>query len=193
MSGFAVFVFALAFAAIQGCNGLGIRNPFSGDPLAGGSDAAASRLLDIPLPPGMERYSSHGYQTHGAYGGREGLESLRGNIDLSGTIQSLHASLGAQGWQLRISLRKGDRAVQLYERGNALALLNFRRQTVMTILEIWVGGRMPDGSMPSLADGRDGQSAPEGDGGFLRPVPGTVEQWGGASGGSPDALQERAL
>ncbi|MDR2055006.1 MAG: hypothetical protein LBQ10_03940 [Desulfovibrio sp.] len=193
MPGFAALVFALLFAAIQGCNSLGIRNPFPGDILTGGSEAAASRLLDIPLPPGMERYPAHGYQSYGAYGGREGLESLRGNIDLSRAIQSLHASLADQGWQLRISLRKGDRAVQIYERGNALALLSFRRQTVMTILEIWTGGRLPDGSMPNLADGRDGQPAPEGGNGSLAPVPGTVEQWGETSGGAPGGLRERAL
>ncbi|MDR3359009.1 MAG: hypothetical protein LBN96_09240 [Desulfovibrio sp.] len=192
MSRFAVFVFALLLAAIQGCNGLGIRNPFHGDPLTGGSEAAASGLLDIPLPSGMKRYPSHGYQTYGAHGGREGLESLRGNIDLSGAIQSLHASLVRQGWQLRISLRKGDRAVQIYERGNVSALLNFRRQTVMTILEIWVGGRLPDGSMPNLADGHDGQAAPEGGSESLTPVPGTVEQWGGGEPSAPP-LQERAL
>ncbi|MDR2745004.1 MAG: hypothetical protein LBB66_07430, partial [Desulfovibrio sp.] len=139
MHRFAAFVFVLLFAATQGCNGFGIRNPFPGDPFTGGSEAATSRLLDIPLPSGMERYPSHGYQTHGAHGGHEGLESLRGNIDLSGAIQRLHAALTLQGWQLRISLRKGDRAVQIYDRGNALALLNFRRQAVMTILEIWVG------------------------------------------------------
>jgi hypothetical protein len=196
MPGFAIFVFVLLFAAIQGCNGLGIRNPFPGDPLTGGSEAATSRLLDIPLPPGMERYLSHGYQTYGAHGGREGLESLRGNIDLNKAIQSLHASLVVQGWQLRISLRKGDRAVQIYERGEALALLSFRRQTVMTILEIWTGGRLPDGSVPDLADGRDGQSRAPGSGDPLAPVPGTVEQWGetpGGSDGSSGSLRERAL
>ncbi|MDR1659930.1 MAG: hypothetical protein LBR94_06260 [Desulfovibrio sp.] len=193
MPGFAAFVFALLCAAAQGCSGLGIRNPFPGDPLTGGSEAATSRLLDIPIPPGMERYLSHGYQTYGAHGGREGLESLRGNVDLSGTIQSLHASLAAQGWQLRVSLRKGDRAVQIYERGDALALLNFRRQTVMTILEIWTGGRLPDGSMPSPAEGRDGQPAPEGGGGFPALVPGTVEQWGETSGRPSGGLRERAL
>ncbi|MDR2573305.1 MAG: hypothetical protein LBC94_02980 [Desulfovibrio sp.] len=192
MTRFAIVFLALSLAAAQGCAELGIRNPFPDDPLTGGSEAATSRLLDIPLPPGLERYSTHGYQTYGAYGGREGLEILRGNIDMTRIAQSLHASLAAQGWQLRLFLRKGDKSSHIYERGGALALLHFRRQTLMTVLEIWTGGRLPDGSMPSFADGRDGQAPPE-SGGAHVPLPGTVEQWGETSGGSAGGLRERAL
>ena len=94
-------------------------------------------------------------------------------------------------------------------------MLAFRRQTVLTILEIWVGSRLPDGSALSLPGGSDsgaelsgeeyaplgnesGQSTPT-------PPPGTTEQWGagapagsggpGASGaaGTSGGLQERAL
>ena len=90
----------------------------------------------------------------------------------------------------------------------------FRRQTVLTILEIWVGSRLPDGSALSLPGGSDsgaelsgeeyaplgnesGQSTPT-----PPPVPGTTEQWGaGAPAGSGDTvgagtsggLQERTL
>jgi hypothetical protein len=186
----------LMCAAIQGCVMPTINNPFPEDPLTGGSEAATSRLLDIPLPSGMERYLSHGYQTYGAHGGHEGLETLRGRVDPAVAARNIHASLTAQGWRLRLSLRKGDRSVHIYERDNAMALLNFRRQTVMTILEIWVGGRLPDGAMPDFAEGRDGRPTPDG-GSALTPVPGTVEQWGGSSappaGSSSGGLLERNL
>jgi hypothetical protein len=186
-----VFILTLTLAMIQGCNNLVVRNPFPDDPLTGGSEAATSRLLDIPLPLGMERYSTHGYQTYGVHGGREGLETLRGNIDMFSAALSVHSSLAVQGWHLRLSLRKGDRIVQVYERGNALALLNFRRQTVMTILEIWTGGRLVDGAMPNLVDGRDGQ--PSSDRNSLVPAPGSVEKWGGSSGDSSGRVQGRPL
>ncbi|MDR3320515.1 MAG: hypothetical protein LBS77_06340 [Desulfovibrio sp.] len=189
MPRFMVLVFALMLAAIQGCNALGINNPFPSNPLTGGFEAATSRLLNIPLPSGMERYLSHGYQTYGAYRGSEGLETLRGKIDPHTAAQSLHSSLIAQGWQLRLSLRNGDRSVYIYERGNTLALLHFRRQTVMTILEIWTGRRLPDGTMPNFVDGRDWQTTPEADNIAPESVPGTMEQWSGSSGG----LQERNL
>ena len=89
-------------------------------------------------------------------------------------------------------------------------MLAFRRQTVLTILEIWTGGRLPDGaalSLPGAAEsgaelpgeeyppinGERGQSSP------TPPAPGTTEQWGGSGdqgGGAPAAsggLQERNL
>lgn len=62
-------------------------------------------------------------------------------VDASQAAQSLFAAMQGQGWQLRLSLRKGDRAVYVYEKGATLAVLTFRRQTVMTILEIWSGNR----------------------------------------------------
>lgn len=204
----------LVLAAAQGCASMGVGNPFSNDPLTGGADVTSSQLLNVPLPSGMQRYASHGYMNYGADGEREGLETLRGNVDASQAAQSMFTVLQSQGWQLRLSQRKGDRSLYVYDKGNSLAVLAFRRQTVLTILEIWVGSRLPDGSALSLPGGSDsgaelsgeeyaplgnesGQSAPT-----PPPVPGTTEQWGaGAPAGSGDAvgagtsggLQERTL
>lgn len=205
----------LVLAAAQGCASMGVGNPFSNDPLTGGADAASSQLLNVPLPTGMQRYASHGYMNYGADGEREGLETLRGNVAASQAAQSMFTALQSQGWQLRLSLRKGDRSLYVYDKGNSLAVLAFRRQTVLTILEIWAGSRLPDGSALSLPGGADsgaelsgeeyaplgnesGQSTPT-------PPPGTTEQWGagapagsggpGASGaaGTSGGLQERTL
>lgn len=201
----------LVLAAAQGCASMGVGNPFSNDPLTGGADAASSQLLGVPLPAGMQRYASHGYMNYGADGGREGLETLRGNVDAAQAAQSMFTALQGQGWQLRLSLRKGDRSLYVYDKGNSLAVLAFRRQTVLTILEIWTGGRLPDGaalSLPGAAEsgaelpgeeyppisGERGQSSPT-----PPPAPGTTEQWGGngdQGGGAPAAsggLQERNL
>ena len=174
----------------------------------------SSQLLNVPLPSGMQRYASHGYMNYGADGEREGLETLRGNVDASRAAQSMFTALQSQGWQLRLSQRKGDRSLYVYDKGNSLAVLAFRRQTVLTILEIWVGSRLPDGSALSLPGGSDsgaelsgeeyaplgnesGQSTPT-----PPPVPGTTEQWGAGAPGGPSSsggagasggLQERTL
>lgn len=195
----------LLLATAQGCASMGVSNPFSNDPLTGGADAATSQLLDVPLPAGMQRYASHGYLDYGADGGRQGLETLRGNVDAGQAAQTLFAALQSQGWQLRLSLRKGDRAVYVYDKGNGMAVLAFRRQTVMTIVEIWAGGRLPDGSGLSLPGApvpelSGEQYAPlESDGGHSGgsdsappPAPGTTEPWGGSNDGS-GGLQERSL
>ena len=79
----------LVLAAAQGCASMGVGNPFSNDPLTGGADAASSQLLGVPLPAGMQRYASHGYMNYGADGGREGLETLRGNVDAAQAAQSI--------------------------------------------------------------------------------------------------------
>lgn len=195
----------LLFAAATGCASLGVGSPFNNDPLTGGAAAGVSQLLDVPLPVGMERYASHGYLAYGADGSREGLETLRGNVDASQTAQSLFTALQSQGWQLRLSLRKGDRAVYVYEKGPALAVLAFRRQTVLTILEIWSGSRLPDGASLSLPGSESpapelpGEEYPPLDNNGAaepaaspRPAPGTTEEWGSGTAGS-GGLQERSL
>ncbi|MGE9984295.1 hypothetical protein [Desulfovibrio sp. SGI.169] len=194
----------LVLAAAQGCASVGVGNPFSNDPLTGGVDAASSHLLGVPLPAGMQRYASHGYMNYGAGGGREGLETLRGNVDAAQAAQSMFTALQGQGWQLRLSLRKGDRSLYFYDKGNSLAVLAFRRQTVLTILEIWTGERLPDGSALSLPGAAENgvelpaeEYPPISDAAPGGPAPGATEHWGGGvdQGGGPGAsgLQERNL
>lgn len=86
----------LVLAAAQGCASMGVGNPFSNDPLTGGADAASSQLLGVPLPAGMQRYASHGYMNYGADGGREGLETLRGNVDAAQAAQSMFTACRAR-------------------------------------------------------------------------------------------------
>ncbi|WP_022654923.1 hypothetical protein [uncultured Desulfovibrio sp.] len=197
--------------AAQGCAPMGVGNPFSNDPLTGGADTASSQLLGVPLPAGMQRYASHSYMNYGVDGGREGLETLRGNVDATQAAQSMFTALQGQGWQLRLSLRKGDRSLHVYDKGNSLAVLAFRRQTVLTILEIWTGGRLPDGSALSLPDAAESGAELPGEeypplsdetgqsNSTPPPAPGPTEQWGGSGdqgGGAPTAsggLQERNL
>lgn len=190
------------FPLLSGCASLGLENPFSSDPLTGGSDASTSALLNVPLPSGLQRYASHGYSAVGATGAREGLEVLRGRLNPGQAAMDLFSTLTSRGWQLRLALHKEDHLLQVYEKGTEMAVLNFRSQAMLTILEIWLGPRLPDGATLTLPVnpppareevgelageeyGPLGESGASGAGNSGKaPAPGTVEQWG---------VQERTL
>lgn len=200
-----ISILALLISAaglLPGCASLGLENPFSTDPLTGGVDTGTSALLNVPLPAGFQRYASHGYTTTSAGGAREGLEVLRGRVNAGAAAMELFTALKSHSWQLRLALHKEDHQIQVYEKGAEMAVLTFRGQGALTILEIWTGQRLPDGATleipvddPGLGDGGaelageeygplDGAS-PGGDAvGGPSPAPGTVEQWG---------VQERTL
>ena len=179
---------------LSGCASLGLENPFASDPLTGGVDTTTSAFLNVPLPAGFQRYPSHGYSATGAGGGRQGLEVLRGNVNAGACAMEIFSALKTQGWQLRLALHKADHMLQMYEKGSEVAVLTFRSQAVLTILEIWLGERLPDGAtleMPVEDPGVNGggaelageeygplNGAEESSGGSSAPKPGTVEQWG---------------
>ncbi len=196
-------------ATLPGCASIGLENPFSNDPLTGGTDTATSLLLGVPTPAGMQRYGSHGFQDFGPGGGRQGLEVLRGQVDTGFAAQIMYSGLQGQGWQLRMALRKGARAVYVYDRGATMAVLTFESQTMLTVLNIWVADRLPDGAALPMQDAANtGNSGTGGDSGGLggssdsggmntSPQGGHSGQnsgsYGGGSSGSGGGLQERSL
>ena len=196
----------LLAAQMAGCSSMDISNPFSNDPLTGGVDAGKSQLLGVSIPAGMQRFPTHGYQTAGT-GGAQGLEIFRGDADMGFVAQIMFSGLQSQGWHLRMAQRKGVRGVYVYERGSTVATLTVERQTVGTVLAIWVADRMPDGATLPMQEntgasgygggnsgggsGTSGYSESTGGGGGMNssPKPGFTETWGGNKGG----LQERNL
>lgn len=196
-------------ATLPGCASIGLENPFSNDPLTGGTDTATSLLLGVPTPAGMQRYGSHGFQDFGPGGGRQGLEVLRGQVDTGFAAQIMYSGLQGQGWQLRMALRKGARAVYVYDRGATMAVLTFESQTMLTVLNIWVADRLPDGAALPMQDAANtGNSGTGGDSGGLggssdsggmntSPQGGHSGQnsgsYGGGGSGSGGGLQERSL
>lgn len=189
-------ILALLVSAVllPGCASMGLENPFSSDPLTGGVDTSTSALLNVPLPAGLQRYSSHGYSATSPTGGRQGLEVLRGNVNAGACAMELFTALRSHGWQLRLALHKDDHMLQVYEKGAEMAVLSFRSQAMLTILEIWAGERLPDGAtleMPLEDTGAggtelageeygplNGAEESSGGGSSTAPRPGTVEQWG---------------
>lgn len=196
-------------ATLSGCATIGLENPFSNDPLTGGTDTTTSLLLGVPTPAGMQRYGSHGFQDFGPGGGRQGMEVLRGKVDTGFAAQVMYSGLQSQGWQLRLALRKGARAVYVYDRGAAMAVLTFDSQTLLTVLNIWVADRLPDGSPLPMQDaastgsggsgssGESGGLGGSGDAGGMNTAPqgGQSGRSGGTygSGGSSGGIQERNL
>lgn len=181
---------------LSACSYLGLENHFSNDPLTGGEKAGRSILLDIRLPAGLQRYSSHGFINIDANGGKEGLEIFRGNISASLASVDLFNELRAKDYELRLSLRKEDRSLALYQKKDNLAILTFHRQGLLTILQIWAGSRLPDGAALSFAPAQIPEDDPQVElpGEEYGPLeehetsekPGAVERWG-------SSLQEREL
>ena len=194
-------------ATLSGCATIGLENPFSNDPLTGGTDTTTSLLLGVPTPAGMQRYGSHGFQDFGPGGGRQGMEVLRGKVDTGFAAQIMYSGLQSQGWQLRLALRKGARAVYVYDRGATMAVLTFDSQTLLTVLNIWVADRLPDGSPLPMQDaastgsggsgssGESGGLGGSGDAGGMNTAPqgGQPGRSGGTSGSGGSGIQERNL
>lgn len=186
-----------------GCAEMGISSPFAGGPPSitnNGVEVAHSDLLGIALPPGMRRFPSHGYRTSNLNGG-EGLEVLRGNIGGGALMNSLHTALSAQGWNVRSCWRKDDRLLCVYESQTRMAVIRISAQTVLSLLEIWAGTRLPDGSPLTIpvnpAAAREGVAPSAPDSGGFEPESSAQDWssspsaggWGGGSGG----LEERPL
>ena len=197
-----ILAFFASVALLSGCASMGLENPFASDPFTGGVDTTTRALLKVPLPAGLQRYPSHGFSGTTSGGGRQGLEVLRGNVNAGACAMEIFSALKSHGWQLRLALHKEDHMLQVYEKGPEMAVLTFRSQAVLTILEIWLGERLSDGAtleMPLEDPGVSGggaelpgeeygplNEAGESSGGGTAPAPkpGTVEQWG---------VEERAL
>ncbi|MDE7240714.1 hypothetical protein [Desulfovibrio sp.] len=191
-----ILALTMSAALLAGCASMGLENPFASDPFTGGVDTTTSALLNVPLPAGLQRYASHGYSATSAAGGREGLEVLRGNVNAGACAMEIFSALKSHGWQLRLALHKNDHMLEVYEKGAEMAVLTFRSQAMLTILEIWLGQRLPDGAtleMPLDDPGVSGGGAElageeygpltgleesYGGGSAPAPKPGTVEQWG---------------
>ena len=191
-----------------GCADMGISNPFGGSsPMItnNGVEVAQSDLLGVVLPSGMRRFPSHGYRLSSLNGG-EGLEVLRGSVGGGSLMNSLHTGLSAQGWNVRSCWRKDDRIMCVYENQSRVAVIRISSQAMLSLLDIWAGSRLPDGSPLNIpvappASGGSAASPSSSDSGGFEPE-GTPQDWGGSSpsssssggwGGSSGGLEERPL
>lgn len=163
---------------LTSCSWIGLDSSYKNDPFTGGENVSYSSLLEIRLPAGLQLYSSHGFINKGSGEGAEGLEIYRGNISPALAAADLFNELHKNGWELRLSLRKGHRSAALYQKSGRLAILTTRSQGMLTILDIWAGSRLPDGAALSFEQG--GREEPEDDGESYVELPG--EEYGPLDG-----------
>lgn len=143
-----IFYGPILMLCLAGCNLFGGK--ISNDPFTGGVNISTSNLLDIPLPAGLQIYPSHGF-IQNINGAKQGLETLRGYINLQDTARSLFNTLKANGWQLRAACRKGEKAFYLYQKAGEYCAITFRPQGALLILEIWRGQTLPEDAQPTFA------------------------------------------
>lgn len=171
---------------------MGMENIFHNDPLTGGRNMGTSPLLGVTIPAGLQIFTTHGYRK----GTTEGLEIYRGNVNEQAAASALFNTLNNAGWQLRLSLSKGFKAIYLYQRDNDFAVLSFHKQGLLTVLEIWRGPRLAEGasltfdSEPAIDESESYNSlAGEEYGPLEKGSKGSAEErWGGNS-----PLEEREL
>lgn len=145
-------IILVSVAWITGCSLPGSNNFLGSDPVTGGVDAPASKLLDLPLPVGLQRYAGHGFVNTLPDGNREGLEILRGPVDSRASALSLFNTLKSHGWQLLGAQRKNSRAIYLYGKNGEHAIISFHPQGTLTIVEIWRARQLPpDSELPEHA------------------------------------------
>lgn len=118
------------------------QGAYLNDPLTGGMDSGSSKLLNIPLPAGLQYYPSHSRLKGG--GRKEGLEVLRGHIDQGAAAASFYSHLRQAAWNLRMREDAGARAIYIYEKGDQICAIQFGAQGMLTIVQIWLGARLED-------------------------------------------------
>lgn len=186
----AVIVAGILIQFLTGCSYFGLQSPFGEkDPLTGGVDASQSGLLGVRTPSGFQIYPSHGYSAPGSSGKRKGLETWRGYVNETNASLSMFNTLKKAGWQLRSDGRMGHRSLQIYEKKGELAALTFHKQGMLTIMEIWLGPKLPNGSKLDLPSGNNPEETPSLAGEEFGPIEESegakipdraIETWGGS-------------
>lgn len=126
------------------CACSGFNSFYNRDPLTGGVNVVHSATLGVPIPPGMQFYPSHSSRDTGS--GDSSLETYRGALSPATAALNTHNNLKRDGWQLRLASRTGDRWLDVYAKGDRLAIVALRRQGMLTIMELWTGQGLPDGA-----------------------------------------------
>ena len=128
-----------AFAAVfmlSGCSGNGfeIKNPFEQPSL---TESYVSQFRDVPIPAPMESLTKESYVTVGHDGGKIGLESFSGRVEVQSLANVMMQNMAKGGWQLRGS-SSGMRAIQLYQKEPHYAVLFYQDGLISSSMDVWV-------------------------------------------------------
>ena len=131
------FFAALAAALmLSGCSAgnFEIKNPFEQPSL---TESYISQFRDVPIPAPMESLTKESYVTVGHDGGKIGLESFSGRVEVTSLGNIMMQNMAKSGWQLRGS-SAGMRCIQLYQKEPHYAVIFYSDGVFNTTMDIWV-------------------------------------------------------
>lgn len=121
---------------LTGCagEGLKIKNPFEQPSL---TETYVSQFRDVPIPAPMASLTKESYVTIGHDGGKIGLESFEGRVEVNSLAQIMMQNMARSGWQLRGSCA-GMRSIQLYQKEPHYAVIFYSDGIVYSDMDVWV-------------------------------------------------------
>ena len=111
-----------------------IKNPFEQPSI---TESYISQFRDVPIPAPMESVTKESYVTVGHDGGRIGLESFSGRVEVQSLANIMMQNMAKGGWQLRGS-SAGMRAIQLYQKEPHYAVIFYKDGIINSSMDVWV-------------------------------------------------------
>ena len=144
-----------AFAAVlmlTGCSAgdFEIKNPFEQPSL---TDSYFSQFRDVPIPAPMSSRTQESYVTVGHDGGKIGLESFEGRVEVESLANIMMQNMAKSGWQLRGS-SSGMRAIQLYQKEPHYVVLFFSDGVIFSSMDVWMVNNVSVDIMTLIPDAR---------------------------------------
>ena len=132
----ALFAALAATLMLSGCSAgdFEIKNPFEQPSL---TDSYVSQFRDVPIPAPMESLTKESYVTVGHDGGKIGLESFRGRVEVTSLGNVMMQNMARSGWQLRGS-SNGMRCIQLYQKEPHYAVIFYSDGIINSSMDVWV-------------------------------------------------------
>ena len=123
----ALFAALAATLMLSGCSvgDFEIQNPFEQPSL---TDSYVSQFRDVP---------KESYVTVGHDGGKIGLESFRGRVEVTSLGNVMMQNMARSGWQLRGS-SNGMRCIQLYQKEPHYAVIFYSDGIINSTMDVWV-------------------------------------------------------
>ena len=114
------------------------------------SEVYFDEFSDIPIPSAMKVDRKRSMVTATSEGVKTGVVTVSGDVEkLSLTTAMIH-NMTQQGWTLRGMVR-GNRTIEIFEKGNRFAVCCVYDQTITAAMELWVVQRLADGAMPVVS------------------------------------------
>lgn len=125
---------ALLLAGCSTEGGFALKNPFEQPSL---TESYISQFRDVPIPAPMTSVTKESYVTVGHDGGKIGLESFEGRVEVGSLANIMMQNMARSGWQLRGS-SAGMRSIQLYQKEPHYAVIFYSDGVINSDMDVWV-------------------------------------------------------